>query len=143
METINLTIKSTQDQNLKEILNHRLSEFMAIWRHIEPLETHDHNGYRDESTWSHYTIPIYTGFGIFCNPEGLEDDKRDQYYRTYHNCLVDFCQILLAEEPNAVNILHDECNISFILTLDKSSEMAVITLTDDLIHIYYITTGQW
>lgn len=133
----------TKGKSLREYLNTQLGEFFAIWRHIEFLESQEHNGYRDESAWAHYIIPIYTGYGLYCNPESLEDDKRDQYYKTYHQCLQDFCNILLTG-GHAQDVLHDQCNVTFILLANSSPcEMATITITDDLIHINYITTGQW
>ena len=128
----------TKGKSLREYLNTQLGEFFAIWRHIEFLESQEHNGYRDESAWAHYIIPIYTGYGLYCNPESLEDDKRDQYYKTYKQCVQDFLQLLTPGNQT------DQCNTTFILHSDDSeSEMVTITITDDLIHIHYITTGQW
>ena len=134
----NITINIETQDSLKEHLDSKLSEFLAIWRHIKPIDTQEHDSYPDESSWSHYTIPIYTGYGLYCNPESLEDDKRDQYYKTYKQCVQDFLQLLIPSNQT------DQCNTSFILHSDESeSEMATITITDDLIHINYITTGQW
>lgn len=139
----NITINIETQDSLKEHLDSKLSEFLAIWRHIKPVDTQEHDSYPDESSWSHYTIPIYTGYGLYCNAESLEDDKRDQYYKTYHQCLQDFCDILLTG-GHAQDVLKDQCNVTFILLANSSPcEMATITITDDLIHINYITTGQW
>ena len=139
MQTITINIET---DSLYEHLNSQLTEFSDIWRHIKPVDTEEHDSYPDESSWSHYTIPIYTGYGLYCNPEGLEDDKRDQYYKTYHQCLQDFCNILLTGDQ-AYKVLTAHCNVTFILMANNSPcEMATITITDDLIHINYITTGQ-
>ena len=54
----------TKGKSLREYLNTQLGEFFAIWRHIEFLESQEHNGYHDESAWAHYIIPIYTGYGL-------------------------------------------------------------------------------
>ena len=136
MELINISINLNEDQSLFDYLSQALSEFTAIWRHIQPIGHHSQD-YQDESCWDLITIPIYTGYGTFYNLENIEDDqKRKEAYNTADNCLKDFLHIFTGKDDIQIKE-----NMSINLTSDR--ELINITLSDNLIHIYYINSGQW
>lgn len=139
MRTIDVTASLKENQSLYDYLEMKLNEFLAMYRHINPI-THLEHFNQDESCFEYTSIPIYTGYGVFCNLEDIEDEgKKAQAYKTGDQCLNDFINIFTDIQERVL-----QNNLSFIISGDDNKgEQIHITFSDDLIHIYYIRSGQW